>query len=141
MAMTLHVDIVSAEAELYSGCAERVVVPGMLGEIGIVPRHAPLLTCLRPGQVRVVRCEGEEELFYVAGGILEVPPYLVTILSDTALRARDIDEAAALEAKRRAEYMLRERSEECDCALMQAELTRALAQLQAVELLRRLRNN
>lgn len=137
MAMTIHVDIVSAEREIYSGCAERVIVPGLQGELGIFPRHAPLLTCLRPGQVKLVRCEGEEDLFYVSGGILEVQPYTVTVLSDTVLRAKDIDEAAALEAKRRAEQMLLERGEECDCALARAELARAMAQLRLIDRLRR----
>lgn len=137
MAMTIHVDIVSAERELFSGCAERVVVSGQEGEIGILPRHAPLLTCLRPGQVRLVECEGRTQLFYVSGGFLEIQPYRVTILADTALRARDIDEARALEAKLRAEEMLRERAEECDCAKVQVDLVRALAQLRVIEQFRR----
>lgn len=107
-----------------------------MGELGIVPGHTPLLTCLKPGQVRVVRRSGqEEELFYVSGGILEVQRYMVTILSDTALRARDIDEARAVQARQRAERMLRERDEKCDCAAAQAE--RALAQFNVLEHLHR----
>ncbi len=95
MAMTLHVDIVSAEKELFSGTAEMVTAPGEMGELGILPRHSQLLTRLKPGQVRVRLLGGEEQLFYVSGGMLEVQPHLVTILSDTAERARDLDEAAA----------------------------------------------
>ena len=107
---TIHVDIVSAEGEIYSGEAGMVYAPAKLGDVGIAPRHAPLLTELRPGGVRVQPAEGGEELyFYVSGGVLEVQPHLVTVLTDTALRARDIDEAAALEAKRRAEEALQNR--------------------------------
>jgi F-type H+-transporting ATPase subunit epsilon len=135
---TIHVDIVSAEGEIYSGEAGMVYAPAKLGDVGIAPRHAPLLTELRPGGVRVQPAEGGEELyFYVSGGVLEVQPHLVTVLTDTALRARDIDEAAALEAKRRAEEALQNREAAIDYARAQAELAEAIAQLRALDHLRK----
>jgi F-type H+-transporting ATPase subunit epsilon len=134
--MTLHVDIVSAEAEIFSGTAEMVFAPAEMGEVGITPRHTPLLTRLVPGEVRVQT--GEEELtFFVSGGVLEVQPHVVTVLSDTALRARDIDEAAALEAKRRAEEALAGQATDIDIARAQAELAEALARLRTLERLRK----
>ncbi len=136
MAMTMHVDIVSAEAEIFSGTAEMVVAPAKMGEVGIFPRHTPMLTPLKPGEVRVILEGGEEQSFYVSGGILEVQPHVVTVLSDTALRAADLDEAAALEAKRRAEEALRDRKSQVDYARAQAELAEAIAQLQAIKKLR-----
>jgi F-type H+-transporting ATPase subunit epsilon len=139
MAHTIHVDIVSAEGEIFSGEATMVFVPGSQGELGIAPRHAPLLTTLKAGEVRV-QAEGEEEhSFYVGGGALEVQPHLVTVLADTAARARDLDEAAAQEAKQRAEEAMRSRSDKMDIAEAQAELARAVAQLQAIERLRKKR--
>ena len=102
MAMTMHANIVSAEAEIFSGTVEIVVAPAIMGEVGIYPRHTQMLTTLKPGEVRVTKQGGEEESFYVSGGILEVQPHAVTILSDTCVRARDLDEAAALEAKQAA---------------------------------------
>ncbi len=137
MAMTLHVDIVSAEAEIYSGPAIMVFAPASEGEVGILPRHAPLLTTLRPGEVRVRTQEGGEESFYVSGGILEIQPHVVTILSDTAMRAKDLDEAAALEAKQRAEQAMQDRSADFDYAKAQIELAQAIAQLQAIQRLRK----
>ena len=137
MAMTIHVDIVSAEAEIFSGTAERVFAPGTMGELGILPRHAPLLTTLRPGEVRVELADGEEQIFYVSGGILEIQPHVVTVLSDTALRAHDLDEAKALEAKQRAEEAMRDRSGELDYAKAQSELAEAVAQLQTIQRLRK----
>ena len=135
---SIHVDIVSAEGEIYSGEAGMVFAPAKLGDVGIAPRHAPLLTELRPGTVRVQPAEGGDELaFYVSGGMLEVQPHLVTVLADTALRARDIDEAAAVEAKRRAEEALRNRETLIDYARAQAELAEAMAQLRAIEQLRK----
>ena len=135
---TIHVDIVSAEGEIYSGDAVMVFAPAKMGDVGIAPRHAPLLTELRPGSVRVQPPDGGEELhFYVSGGVLEVQPYLVTVLADTALRARDIDEAASVEAKRRAEEALRNRETLIDYARAQAELAEAIAQLRALEDLRK----
>ncbi len=137
MAMTMHVDIVSAEAEIFSGTAEMVVAPAKMGEVGIFPRHTPLLTPLKPGEVRVILEGGEEQTFYVSGGILEVQPHVVTVLSDTAVRAADLDEAAALEAKRRAEEALKDRKSDIDYARAQAELAEAVAQLQAIQKLRK----
>lgn len=137
MAATIHVDIVSAEAEIYSGLAEMVFAPAVMGEVGILPRHTPLLTLLRPGEVRVKTEGGGEESFYVSGGILEIQPHVVTVLSDTALRAKDVDEAAALEAKERAERAMEDRGADFDYAKAQAELAAAVAQLQAIQRLRR----
>ncbi|GAB4168452.1 MAG: F0F1 ATP synthase subunit epsilon [Wenzhouxiangellaceae bacterium] len=137
MASTIHVDIVSAEAEIYSGEASLVVVSGEQGELGIAPRHAPLLTRIRPGQVRVVLPDGEEEFYYVSGGMLEVQPHVVTVLADTAARAADLDEAAAIRAKEEAERALAERSEEIGFAEAQAKLAEAVAQLAALERLRK----
>ena len=137
MAMTLHLDIVSAEAEIFSGLAEMVFAPAAMGEVGILPRHTPLLTTLRPGEVRVKIPDGDEQVFYVSGGILEIQPHVVTILSDTALRAHDVDEAAALEAKQRAEQAMRDRKSDLDYAKAQAELAEAVAQLQTIQRLRK----
>jgi F-type H+-transporting ATPase subunit epsilon len=136
MSMTIHVDIVSAENEIFSGPAQMVFAPAIMGEVGILPRHAPLLTQLKPGEVRVKLPDGQEEFFYVSGGMLEVQPHVVTVLSDTALRAKDIDEAAALEAKQRAEESLQDRTSEFEYAKAQAELAEAVAQLQAIQKLR-----
>jgi len=133
MAMTIHVDIVSAEAEIYSGLAELVVAPAEMGEVGIAARHAPFLTRLKPGEVRVKVNDQEIYPFFISGGMLEVQPHVVTILADTAIRARDIDEAAALEAKRRAEEMLSDKSGKIDYALAQAQLAEAVMQLRTLE--------
>jgi len=136
--MTLHVDIVSAEKSLYSGVAEVVIAPGQRGELGIYPRHTPLLTTLKPGSVRIkVPNQAEEELVYVSGGILEVQPHVVTILSDSAIRGTDLDEAKALEAKRKAEEAMADKNAEMDYARAQAELAEAIAQLAAIQKLRR----
>ena len=141
MGLTLHVDIVSAEKELFSGVAEMVTAPGELGELGILPRHSQLLTRLKPGQVRVRLLGGEEQLFYVSGGLLEVQLSLVTILSDTAERARDLDEAAAQSAKQRAEQVIADHRSEVEFARAKAELAEAVAQLQTIERLRKLRKS
>ncbi|MBI3545785.1 MAG: F0F1 ATP synthase subunit epsilon [Gammaproteobacteria bacterium] len=135
MAMTIHVDIVSAEKEIYSGLAEMVFAPLVTGEVGILPRHAPLLARMKPGEVRV-RTPSEELSFYVSGGMLEVQPHVVTVLADTALRAKDIDEAAALKAKERAEEAMKNRQSDIDYAKAQAELAEAIAQLRAIQKLR-----
>ncbi len=138
MAMTIHVDIVSAEASIYSGLAEFVVVPAEMGEVGIYPRHAPMITRIKPGSVRIKAPDREEEdLIFVSGGILEVQPGVVTILSDTAIRGADLDEARALEAKRAAEEAMRDRSSAMDYAKAQAELAEAIAQLAAIQKLRK----
>jgi len=137
LAMTIHVDIVSAEEEIYSGAATMVFAPAEMGELGITPRHAPLLTKLKPGEVRVQTQNGEEQFFFVSGGMLEIQPHMVTVLSDTAIRAKDLDEAAALEAKERAERALQDRKSEMDYAKAQAELIAAAAQLRAIQNLRK----
>jgi len=136
MAMTVHVDIVSAEAEIFSGQANMVFAPGEMGELGIAPRHTPLLTRLKPGEVRI-QLEGKEELaFFVSGGMLEVQPHVVTVLADTAIRAADIDEAAALKARDRAEKAMADKKSEFDYAKAQAEFAEAAAQLRTIQKLR-----
>jgi F-type H+-transporting ATPase subunit epsilon len=139
MATTIHVDIVSAEGQIFSGEATMVFAPGSQGELGIYPRHAPLLTTLTAGEVRVQTEGQEEQSFYVGGGAMEIQPHLVTVLADTAARAKDLDEAAALAAKTRAEEAVRNRGDKVDIAAAQAELVRALAQLRAIERLRKKR--
>jgi F-type H+-transporting ATPase subunit epsilon len=139
MAGTIHVDIVSPEGQLFAGEATMVFAPAALGEIGIAPRHAPLLTTLSAGVVRV-QVEGQDEhTFYVGGGALEVQPHRVSVLADTAARARDLDEAAAQAAKARAEEAVRGRTDRIDIAEAQAELARAVAQLKAIGQLRKKR--
>lgn len=133
MNLFIQVDIVSTEAHIFSGTAERVVATGALGELGIYPRHTPLITSLKPGIVRVIKSENSEEVFYVAGGILEVQPNLVSILADTAVRADNIDEASALEAKARAEQIMQDHISEVDYTKAAAELAHAVAQLQAIQ--------
>jgi F-type H+-transporting ATPase subunit epsilon len=137
MATTIRCDIVSAEEEIFRGDAQMVIATGEMGELGIAPRHAPLITRLKPGQVRVQLEDGEEQFFYVSGGILEVQPTVVTVLADTAIRAKDLDEAAARNAKAEAERMLADRSDALEIAQAQAQLAQAIAQLQALERLRR----
>ena len=137
MAMTVHVDIVSAEAEIFSGLATMVFAPGVMGELGILPRHAPLLTKIKPGEVRIRTEDGSVEFFYVSGGMLEVQPHLVTILADTAARAKDLDEAAAQAAKQRAEQVLKDRKGDIDLAQAEAELAEAIAQIKAIQSLRK----
>lgn len=134
---TIRVEVVSAEAEIYKGTATLVVVHGEMGELGIAPRHAPLITRLKPGQVRVIDERGEEQFFYASGGILEVQPGVVTILTDTAVRAKDLDEAAAKKAKEDAERALANRTDAMEVAEAQAQLAQAVAQLQALERLRK----
>jgi len=137
MAMTMHLNIVSAENEIYSGTITQVFAPAEMGEVGVMPRHAPMLSTLKPGVVRVIPQEGEEQSFYVSGGILEIQPHVVTILSDTALRAADIDESAALEAKSRAESAMKDKASEMDYAKAKSELIEAVAQIEALKKLRK----
>ena len=139
MADTIHVDIVSAEGEIFSGPAKMVFLPAAEGEIGVTPRHAPLLTLLKAGEVRVQPPEGDEISFFVGGGALEVQPQRVTVLADTAARAHDLDEAAALAARQRAEEALAARTDKIDLAEAQAELIRAAAQLKLIQKLRKIR--
>ena len=136
MAMTLHVDIVSAEAEIFSGTVTMVFAPAEMGEVGIAPRHAPLLTRLNPGEIRIQQADGSEQSFFVSGGMLEVQPHVVTVLADTAIRAHDLDEAAAVQAKERAERMLADKHADIDYAKAQAELAQSIAQLRAIQKLR-----
>jgi F-type H+-transporting ATPase subunit epsilon len=138
MAKTIHVDVVSLEESVFSGEAEFVVLPGVMGELGVYPQHTPLLTQIQPGQVRIkVSGQDEEQIVFVQGGFLEVQPNVVTVLSDTAIRARDLDEAKALEAKRRAEEALQNRTSKEEVATAEAELASAAAQLAAIRRLRK----
>lgn len=140
MSMTIHVDIVSAEGAIHSGQAEMVYAHAEMGEVGIAPRHSPMITKLRPGEIRLDEGGGREmQHFYVNGGVLEVQPHRVTILADTAIRAADLDEAAVLEAKRRAEDALAGRSADMELARAQVELAETAAQLRAIERLRKIR--
>ncbi|MFZ1620076.1 F0F1 ATP synthase subunit epsilon [Dokdonella sp.] len=134
---TIRCDIVSAEKEIFHGNVSMVIATGEMGELGIAPRHAPLITRLKPGQVRLKLENGEEQFFYVSGGILEVQPQVVTVLADTAERAADLDEAAARKAKDEAERAIANRVDALEIAEAQAQLAQALAQLQALEQLRR----
>jgi len=137
MSHTIRCDIVSAEAEIFSGDATMVVATGELGELGITPRHAPLITRLKPGHVDVVQANGERLQFYVSGGILEVQPQVITVLADTAVRAADLDENAAQRAKKEAEDALANRTDAMEISEAQAKLAEAMAQLQALERLRK----
>ncbi|MGR3985375.1 MAG: F0F1 ATP synthase subunit epsilon [Gammaproteobacteria bacterium] len=136
---TIRVEIVSAEREIWSGEGAMVFAPGEAGELGIAPRHTPLLTRLKPGDVRVQQENGEEQFFFISGGLLEVQPHLVTILSDTAIRAADLDQAAAEEARQRAQEAMRDQTSSMEYAQAKAELANAMAQLRALEKLRQLK--
>ncbi len=133
---TIHVDVVSAETLIFSGEAKFVALPGESGELGILPKHTPLITRIKPGAVRIEKADGTEEFVFVAGGILEVQPNVVTVLADTAIRGKDLDEAKAEEAKKRAEEALRNKDASMDYAVAQAELVSAVAQLAAIRKLR-----
>lgn len=137
MAMTMHVDVVSAEKAIFSGLAEFVAAPGTQGELGIYPRHAPLITRIKPGSIRIQVPNAPEEIFFVSGGILEIQPGVVTVLADVAIRGHDIDEAKALEAKKVAQDAIKNRDSEVDYARAQAELVEAVAQLETIEKLKR----
>lgn len=137
MPMTMHVNIVSAESEIYSGTVIQVFAPAEMGEVGVMPRHAPMLSTLKAGVVRVIPQDGEEQTFFVSGGILEIQPHVVTILSDTALRAADIDEAAAQEAKSRAEAAMKDKASDMDYAKAKSELIEAVAQIETLKKMRK----
>jgi F-type H+-transporting ATPase subunit epsilon len=134
---TIHVDVVSAETSIYSGKAKFVALPGEIGELGIYPRHTPLITRIKPGAVRIEKEDGSEEFVFVAGGILEVQPNVVTVLADTAIRGKDLDEAKAEDARKKAEEALRNNDATIDYAAAQAELASAVAQLAAIRKLRK----
>lgn len=134
--VNLRIDIVSAERAIFSGTAKMVSVTGVAGELGIMPGHAPLITALKPGNIRVSFENEADEIFYVSGGMLEVQPYVVTVLADTVVRAHDIDEAAALVAKEKAERVLSEKHSEIDLARASSELAEAIAQIQAARKLK-----
>ena len=136
MAMTIHVDIVSAEQAIFSGEVEAVFASAKMGEVGIYPRHTPLLTTLKPGEVRVLK-DGKEEHFYVSGGMLEVQPHVVTVLADTAARASNLDEAAAVAAKEAAEKAMKDKSSKIDYAEASAQLAEAMAQIRSIERMRK----
>jgi F-type H+-transporting ATPase subunit epsilon len=138
MANTVHIDVVSAEESIFSGEAEFVVAPAGAGEVGIYPNHAPLITTIKPGALRIKQSsEKEETLIFISGGMLEVQPGMITVLADTAIRGQDLDEAKAIAAKEAAEEALKNRSSEIDYAAAQAELAEAVAQIQAIQKLRK----
>ena len=140
MSINIHVDIVSTEREIYSGLVDAVFAPAVMGEVGIYPRHSPVLTPLKAGAVRVL-ANGKEDNFYVSGGILEVQPHVVTILADTAMRAADLDEAAALKAKLDAEHVLKHRDTNIGYAEAQVRFAEAIAQLRSIEQMRKIAKN
>ena len=137
MAMTVHCDIVSAEGEIFSGLVEMVIAHGNLGDLGIAPGHAPLLTDLKPGPIRLIKQGGQAEVYYISGGFLEVQPSMVKVLADTAVRAGDLDEAAAIEARKAAEKALSEKGTEFDYGSAAARLAEAAAQLRTIEEMRK----
>lgn len=138
MANTVHIDVVSAEASIFAGEAEFIVVPASAGEVGIYPHHAPMVTTIKPGALRIKTADnGEETLIFISGGLLEVQPGLITVLADTAVRGHDLDEAKAIAAKAAAEEAIRNRTSDMDYARAQAELSEAVAQIQAIERLRK----
>lgn len=136
---TIQVEIVSAEEQIWSGKGTMVFAPGVMGELGIAPRHTPLITQLKPGDVRVQTEDGKEEFFFISGGVLEIQPDIVTVLSDTAIRAHDLDEAKAIGAKKRAEEAMKDQSSEMDYARAKAELAQIAAQLRSIEKIKELR--
>jgi len=138
MATTYHLDVVSAEQRLFSGAVEKIQVTGSEGELGIFPGHTPLLTAIKPGMIRIVKENGQEEFIYLSGGVLEVQPYNVIVLADTAIRGQDLDEARALEAKRQAEENIHGSHGDVDYAQASAELAKAIAKLRVIELTKKL---
>lgn len=141
MAKTVHIDVVSAEASIFSGEAEFVVAPAGAGEVGIYPNHAPMITNIKPGVLRIKLADSNDEtVIYISGGILEVQPGMITVLSDTAIRGADLDESKAMAAKAAAEEATKNRTSDIDYAMAQAELAEAVAQIQAIERLRKTRH-
>ena len=137
MVATVHIDVVSAEDSIFSGEAEFIAAPAQMGEVGIYPRHAPMITSIKPGALRIKLADkNEEQLIYISGGILEVQPGVVTVLADTAIRGHDLDEAQANAAKKAAEEAMKNRTSDVDYAKAQAELAEAIAQIQAIQKLR-----
>ncbi|MBK5074659.1 F0F1 ATP synthase subunit epsilon [Budviciaceae bacterium BWR-B9] len=135
---TFHLDVVSAENNMFSGEVQRIQVTGSEGELGIYPQHTPLLTAIKPGLIRIVKLNGDEEFIYLSGGILEVQPTIVTVLSDTAIRGQDLDEARAMESKRKAEEHIRNSHGDIDYAQASAELSKAIAKLRVIELTKKM---
>lgn len=133
----MHLDIVSAEEKIFSGNVKNIIAAAMMGEVGIYPKHTPMITPLKPGEVKIITEENEEKLFFISGGILEVQPDIVTVLADTAIRGEDLDEAKAAESKKRAEEALADKSDNIDAAKALAELAQAAAQLKMIEKIRK----
>ena len=133
----MHLDIVSAEEEIFSGNVKNIIAAAMMGEVGIFPKHTPMITPLKPGEVKIITDQDEEKLFFISGGVLEVQPDIVTVLADTAIRAEDLDEAKAAESKKRAEEALADKSDKIDAAKALAELAQATAQLKMIEKIRK----
>tara|TARA_A100000164_G_scaffold97626_1_gene85028 strand:+ start:6781 stop:7200 length:420 start_codon:yes stop_codon:yes gene_type:complete len=133
----MHLDIVSAEEEIFSGNVKNIIAAAMMGEVGIYPKHTPMITPLKPGEVKIITEEDEEQLFFISGGVIEVQPDIVTVLADTAIRGQDLDEARAAEAKKRAEEALANKSDNIDAAKALAELAQAAAQLKMIETIRK----
>ena len=133
----MHLDIVSAEEEIFSGNVKNIIAAAMMGEVGIFPKHTPMITPLKPGEVKIITDQDEEKLFFISGGVLEVQPDIVTVLADTAIRGEDLDEAKAAESKKRAEEALADKSDKIDAAKALAELAQAAAQLKMIETIRK----
>jgi len=133
----MHLDIVSAEQEIFSGNVKNIIAAAVMGEVGIYPKHTPMITPLKPGEIKIITEQDEEQLFFISGGMLEVQPNIVTVLADTAIRGEDLDEAKASESKKRAEEMLADKSDNIDAAKALAELAQAAAQLKMIEKLRK----
>ena len=133
----MHLDIVSAEEEIFSGNVKNIIAAAMMGEVGIFPKHTPMITPLKPGEVKIITDQDEEKFFFISGGVLEVQPDIVTVLADTAIRAEDLDEAKAAESKKRAEEALADKSDNIDAAKALAELAQAAAQLKMIEKIRK----
>ena len=133
----MHLDIVSAEEEIFSGNVKNIIASAIMGEVGIYPKHTPMITPLKPGEVKIITEEHEEKLFFISGGVIEVQPDIVTVLADTAIRGKDLDEAKAIESKKRAEEALADKSDNIDAAKALAELAQAAAQLKMIDAMRK----